>query len=242
MSGNALQLQVTSGSPCAVADLDENIFNFREQCQFLKMHSNLIELYAGELLSSISQLIFAASVMVLSLYKAYGMVAMLGGIKNASTESRFKLIWLIIIEGSRRLFSCFSQDIVCGLIILQTLFLLTGINGLVNSFSLPIEAILVSQLLLELRELDQTTGDSTSSPMFITIPMEAGGLPTDTLDNAIEHTGQTFAHSRPSYMIHRRGTPQRPAIDSEERNETTQTRIDVSEAYLPSGEVIELRM
>ncbi|KAF8578859.1 hypothetical protein K439DRAFT_1620996 [Ramaria rubella] len=234
MSGNALQLQVTSGSPCAVADLDENIFNFREQCQFLKMHSNLIELYAGELLS----------IMVLSLYKAYGIVAMLGGIKNASTESRFKLIWLIIIEGSRRLLSCFSRDsvpIVCGLIILQTLFLLTGINGLVNSFSLPIEAILVSRLLLDLREAEQTTDGSTSSPVFTTIPMDADGPLTDTLDYE-EYANQAFAHFGPPYTMDRRGTPQRPAINSEERDETTQTRIDVSEAYLSSGKFTELRL
>ncbi|KAF8580341.1 hypothetical protein K439DRAFT_313352 [Ramaria rubella] len=42
--------------------------------------------------------------MVLLLYRAYGMVAMLGGIKNAFTESRFKLMWLIIVEASCRMF------------------------------------------------------------------------------------------------------------------------------------------
>ncbi|KAF8580344.1 hypothetical protein K439DRAFT_1619879 [Ramaria rubella] len=71
---------------CALTELEENIFHFRE------------------LLSSIFQLMFSALVMALSLYRAYGMVATLGGIKNAFTESRFKLMWLIIVEGSRRVF------------------------------------------------------------------------------------------------------------------------------------------
>ncbi|KAF8575576.1 hypothetical protein K439DRAFT_1641243 [Ramaria rubella] len=136
--------------------------------------------------------------------------------------------------------------------VLETLLLLANINDFAAPFSLPIEAILVSRLLLELREAEQTTDGSTSSPVFTTIPMEAGGLPTDTLDNAIEHTSQAFAHSRPSYMMdvslnfdnepQRRDTPQRPAIDSEERDKTTQTRIDVFEAYLPSGKFTELRL
>ncbi|KAF8578848.1 hypothetical protein K439DRAFT_1638495 [Ramaria rubella] len=138
--------------------------------------------------------------------------------------------------------------------ILQTIILLLApadINNLANPFSLPIEAILVSRLLLELREVEQTTGDATTSPVFTTIPMDADELLTDTLDYE-EHTSQAFAHSRPSYMMdvslnfdnepQRRGTPQRPAIDSEERDETTQTRIDVSEAYLPSGKFTELRL
>ncbi|KAF8575577.1 hypothetical protein K439DRAFT_1641245 [Ramaria rubella] len=79
--------------PCSVTDSDENIFKFYE------------------LLSSIFQLIFAASVMVLSLYKAYGIMAMLGGIKNTCGESRFKFIWLIITEGClflKRFSSIFS--------------------------------------------------------------------------------------------------------------------------------------
>ncbi|KAF8575582.1 hypothetical protein K439DRAFT_1623480 [Ramaria rubella] len=207
-------------------------FNFVRGSTFENALHPDLELHTGVLLSIVSQLIFAASAMVLSLYKAYGIVAILGGIKNTCGESRFKLIWLIIIEGSRRL-------IICGLMILQIL-LFANINNSLASFSLPIEAILISRLLLDLWEAEQT-GDATTSPVFTTIPMNADGLLTDTLDYE-EHTSQAFAHSSPSYVgdvslkfdnePQRRGTPQRPEI--EERDETTQTRIDVSDVYLPS--------
>ncbi|KAF8582593.1 hypothetical protein K439DRAFT_1618123 [Ramaria rubella] len=175
MDANASQLQVVSG-PWGLT-VDANTFHFRE------------------LLSTVSQFFFAASVMVLSLYKAYGIVEMLGGIKNAFTESRFKLMWLIIIEGSRRL-------IICGLMILETLFPLANINNLAVPFSLPIEAILVSCLLLELRELEQNTNQAASI-VLVTIPTDADGLPLIMRNplNDAENTGQEFFHSGSSQMM-----------------------------------------
>ncbi|KAF8582589.1 hypothetical protein K439DRAFT_140154 [Ramaria rubella] len=174
--------------------------------------------------------------MVLSLYRTYSIVTMLGGIKNAFTGSRSKLTWLLIIEGSRRV-------TISGVIILATLILLLvsnfNFNSFASAFSLPIEAILVSRLLLDLREAKQTTDGATSSPMFTTvIPMDADGVWTDIHDDS-EHTSQASAYSDPSNTMdvslkfdnepQRRGWPRRS-----ERDETT---IDVSKAYLPPRRV-----
>ncbi|KAF8574812.1 hypothetical protein K439DRAFT_812879 [Ramaria rubella] len=133
--------------------------------------------------------------MILSLNRAYGMVAMLGGMKNAFTEPRLNCMWLIIVEGARRL-------IICGLMILEMLLLLlapTSINNFAGPFLLPIEAILVSRLLLELRELEQKNYHA-KPPVVVAIPMDADGLltMTNTLDDA-ENTSQALSHSSPSY-------------------------------------------
>ncbi|KAF8580345.1 hypothetical protein K439DRAFT_1637080 [Ramaria rubella] len=99
--------------------------------------------------------------------------------------------------------------------------------------------MLISRLLLELREFEQKNGDVTTSPVFVTVPMDANGLltVTGTLDDA-DQTSQTD----PSHIVDVFDN-ERPRNCSEMEARVTrrdETRVDASERYLPPGNATPL--
>ncbi|KAF8589319.1 hypothetical protein K439DRAFT_418530 [Ramaria rubella] len=121
--------------------------------------------------------------------------------------------------------------------IFQTLILFHAAPNIANiatSLVFPIEAILVSRLLLDLREAERRSGDTTISLAFTTIPMDGDGLMRNPVDDA-ERISQAFQDSSASYMmdvsLNFDNEPQRRGCLRRERVVTgrNETRIDVSE-------------
>ncbi|KAF8573951.1 hypothetical protein K439DRAFT_1642570 [Ramaria rubella] len=109
--------------------------------------------------------VVAAIVMVLSLYKIMGMVDWKESVRSLGTRTPFKFTSLAVSEGFRRL-------IVCGLTILQSLLLRFGSTELAlfsTPFLLPLEAILVCRLLLDLHKKVQNDTNPTISFTFSTV-------------------------------------------------------------------------